>query len=71
MTHSGVQPVEVGGLSPSPGAFYADVAQLEERLHGKQQVMGSTPIVGSQGFTKSLKIEHRYNQRIINHATVA
>ena len=41
--------------SPSPAPFYqgnvsAHIAQQVERFHGKEEVTGSTPVVGSESF---------------------
>ena len=41
--------------SPSPAPYYqgsesAHIAQQVERFHGKEEVTGSTPVVGSESF---------------------
>ena len=41
--------------SPSPAPFYqgnvsAHIAQQVEHFHGKEEVTGSTPVVGSESF---------------------
>ena len=33
----------------------ADVAQLVERIHGKDEVTGSIPVVGSRAVTEAVK----------------
>ena len=34
---------------------YADVAQMVERIHGKDEVTGSIPVVGSRVGTEAVK----------------
>ena len=38
------------------GEYYADVAQLAEQLICNQQVIGSSPIIGSYTLKSTLKI---------------
>ena len=35
------------------GNIFADVAQLVERVHGKDEVTGSIPVIGSTGRYRS------------------
>ena len=43
-----------GGSSPSRGSRFADEAHMDERILGKDEAVGSNPIIGSSFVRKKL-----------------